>query len=110
MASMTKSHQDSQTDSGMVLASEELERIEKEHRTEGGHSSKGSRRNKDMTPEHSSPFHRSQASYPPHTGGQTFYNSEYGELSELSEGDSYTPPGGCASPRIIHASFFSDEN
>ncbi|XP_018107492.1 vascular endothelial growth factor receptor 3 isoform X1 [Xenopus laevis] len=111
MTSMAyKSHQDSQTDSGMVLASEELERIEKEHRTGGGHSSKGSWRNKDMPPEHSSPYHRSQASYPPQTGGQTFYNSEYGELSELSEGDSYTPPGGCASPGLIHASFFSDEN
>ncbi|XP_053574623.1 vascular endothelial growth factor receptor 3 [Bombina bombina] len=104
-----KGHPDSQTDSGMVLASEELERIENSHRTDGGFSSKGSRRNKEVALGHSSPHNRSQSSYPSYTVGQTFYNSEYGELSEQSEGDSYTPPGGSGSPGLIHASFFSDE-
>ncbi|KAM4748526.1 vascular endothelial growth factor receptor 3 [Rhinophrynus dorsalis] len=105
-----KGHPDNQTDSGMVLASEELERIENRHRTEGTLSNKGSCSTKDQTPGHSSPHNRSQPSYSASTGGQTFYNSEYGELSELSEGDSYTPPGGSGSPGHIHASFFSDEN
>ncbi|XP_075458175.1 vascular endothelial growth factor receptor 3 isoform X2 [Ascaphus truei] len=110
MTHMTyKGHLDNQTDSGMVLASEELERIENRHRTEGEFS-RGSPRNKEVTLGHSSPQERSRPSYPSHTGGQTFYNSEYGELSEHSEGDSYTPPGGSASPGLIHASFFSDEN
>lgn len=105
-----KGHPDNQTDSGMVLASEELERIENRHRTEGGFSSKSSRRNKDTASGCSSPQNRSHPSYPSYSGGQTFYNSEYGELSEHSEGDSFTPPGGSASPRILHASFFSNEN
>ncbi|XP_053319585.1 vascular endothelial growth factor receptor 3 isoform X2 [Spea bombifrons] len=104
-----KNHPDNQTDSGMVLASEELERIENRHRTEEQFS-KGSRRNKELTPAHSSPQQRSQSSYAPCTGGQTFYNSEYGELSEHSEGDSYTPPAGCTVPGLNHDSFFSDEN
>ncbi|XP_071988595.1 vascular endothelial growth factor receptor 3-like isoform X2 [Engystomops pustulosus] len=104
-----KGQPDNQTDSGMVLASEELERIENRHRTDGVYSS--SRRNKEtITPSCSSLQNRSQSSYPSYTGGQTFYNSEYGELSEQSEGDSFTPPGGSGSPDLVHASFFSDEN
>ncbi|XP_075066135.1 vascular endothelial growth factor receptor 3 isoform X2 [Mixophyes fleayi] len=104
-----KGHPDNQTDSGMVLASEELERIENRHRTDGGFS-KSSRRNKEMASGCSSFQNRSHPSYPSYSGGQTFYNSEYGELSEHSEGDSFTPPGGSGSPGLIHASFFSDEN
>ncbi|XP_068134509.1 vascular endothelial growth factor receptor 3 isoform X2 [Hyperolius riggenbachi] len=104
-----KGHPDNQTDSGMVLASEELERIENRHRTDGGFSSNSSRRNKEMSSGCSSPQNRSHTSYPSYSGGQTFYNSEYGELSEQSEGDSFTPPGGSASPGLIHTSFFSDE-
>ncbi|XP_044137054.1 vascular endothelial growth factor receptor 3 isoform X1 [Bufo gargarizans] len=108
---MHKGHPDNQTDSGMVLASEELERIENRHRTDAVYSSKSSRRNKESTtPSCSSLQNRSQSSYPSYSGGQTFYNSEYGELSEQSEGDSFTPPGGSASPDLVHASFFSDEN
>lgn len=106
-----KGHPDNQTDSGMVLASEELERIENRHKTDGVYSSKSSRRNKETTaPSCSSLQNRSQLSYSSYGGGQTFYNSEYGELSEQSEGDSFTPPGGSASPDLVHASFFSDEN
>ncbi|CAN2387230.1 Belongs to the protein kinase superfamily. Tyr protein kinase family. CSF-1 PDGF receptor subfamily [Pristimantis euphronides] len=108
---MHKGQPDSQTDSGMVLASEELERIENRHRTDGVYSSKSSHRNKETTaPSCSSLQNRSQSSYASYSGGQTFYNSEYGELSEQSEGDSYTPPGSSASPDLTHASFFSDEN
>nr|XP_033782894.1 vascular endothelial growth factor receptor 3 isoform X2 [Geotrypetes seraphini] len=103
-----KSHPDNQTDSGMVLASEEFERIEKRHRTEGG-VRKGSSRNTEPIPQHSCHRDRYRPSYQCHIGGQMFYNSEYGELSEHSEGDSYTPPGETASPTTIHASFFSDQ-
>ncbi|XP_069510189.1 vascular endothelial growth factor receptor 3 isoform X4 [Ambystoma mexicanum] len=108
-----KNHTDNQTDSGMVLASEEFERLEKRHRTDGAFSSKGSSRNTDFVSEH--PGHRSRCRppYHSHVGGQTFYNSEYDELSEHSGGpleeDSYTPPGETTSPRTIHASFFSDD-
>ncbi|KAM9311305.1 vascular endothelial growth factor receptor 3 [Gastrophryne carolinensis] len=105
-----KGHPDNQTDSGMVLASEELERIENRHRTEGGFSSKSALRNMEMASGCSSLQNRSQSSYASYSGGQTFYNSEYGELSEQSSGDSFTPPGGSASPGLVHASFFSDEN
>ncbi|XP_069510187.1 vascular endothelial growth factor receptor 3 isoform X2 [Ambystoma mexicanum] len=107
-----KNHTDNQTDSGMVLASEEFERLEKRHRTDGAFS-KGSSRNTDFVSEH--PGHRSRCRppYHSHVGGQTFYNSEYDELSEHSGGpleeDSYTPPGETTSPRTIHASFFSDD-
>ncbi|KAI1898037.1 hypothetical protein AGOR_G00068200 [Albula goreensis] len=76
-----KTHHDSQTDSGMVLASEEFERLEHQHSgilnrsqqmcrspeqvmVSGGQSSR-----------HRPPF-LSQLS------GQTFYNNEYGQLSE----------------------------
>ncbi|KAG9490903.1 hypothetical protein GDO78_006304 [Eleutherodactylus coqui] len=106
-----KGHPDNQTDSGMVLASEELERIENRHRTDGVHSGKSSRRNRETTsPNCSSLQNRSPSSYPSYGGGQTFYNNEYGELSEQSEGDSFTPPGSSASSDLVHASFFSDEN
>uniref|UniRef100_A0A8B9H6D0 Vascular endothelial growth factor receptor 3 n=1 Tax=Astyanax mexicanus TaxID=7994 RepID=A0A8B9H6D0_ASTMX len=64
-----KSHHDSQTDSGMVLASEELERLEHKHR--------GSMMNTERLISSSSrPLFFTQLS------GQTFYNNEYGQLSE----------------------------
>ncbi|XP_069055619.1 vascular endothelial growth factor receptor 3 isoform X1 [Pleurodeles waltl] len=105
-----KSHPDNQTDSGMVLASEEFERIENKHRTDGAFSSNPSN---EFVPEH--PGHRRRCRPPFHSpvGGQMFYNSEYDELSEHSGGpleeDSCTPPGETTSPRTIHASFFSDD-
>ncbi|XP_028907296.1 vascular endothelial growth factor receptor 3 isoform X2 [Ornithorhynchus anatinus] len=106
---MYKTHPDNQTDSGMVLASEEFERIENRHRKEGGFSSKKSSRNVDSNRERSDLRGRCRPSYQSQLGGQTFYNSEYGELSEHSEDGSYTPPGELASPPAIHASFFSDQ-
>uniref|UniRef100_A0A8C1ZII5 Vascular endothelial growth factor receptor 3 n=1 Tax=Cyprinus carpio TaxID=7962 RepID=A0A8C1ZII5_CYPCA len=62
-----KTHHDSQTDSGMVLASDELERFEHKHRGATLKNGSGST----LHP----PFF-SQLS------GQTFYNNEYGQLSE----------------------------
>ncbi|XP_014436650.2 vascular endothelial growth factor receptor 3 isoform X2 [Pelodiscus sinensis] len=105
---MYKTHPDNQTDSGMVLASEELERIENRHRKEGGFS-KGPSRNVELAAEQSDLRARCRPLYRSPVGGQTFYNSEYGELSEHSEDSSYTPPGDGASPSTVHASFFSEQ-
>ncbi|KAM9129699.1 vascular endothelial growth factor receptor 3 isoform 1-T1 [Pangshura tecta] len=104
-----KTHPDNQTDSGMVLASEEFERIENRHRKEGGFSSKGPSRNAELAVEQSDLRGRCRPLYQSQVGGQTFYNSEYGELSEHSEDGSYTPPGEGASPSAVHASFFSEQ-
>uniref|UniRef100_A0A673FK06 Vascular endothelial growth factor receptor 3 n=1 Tax=Sinocyclocheilus rhinocerous TaxID=307959 RepID=A0A673FK06_9TELE len=68
-----KTHHDSQTDSGMVLASDELERFEHKHR---GAMLKTS---STLRP----PFF-SQLS------GQTFYNNEYGQLSEEGVSDFFS--------------------
>ncbi|CAM2118086.1 vascular endothelial growth factor receptor 3 [Caretta caretta] len=106
---MYKTHPDNQTDSGMVLASEEFERLENRHRKEGGFSSKGPSRNAELAVEQSDLRGRCQPLYQSQVGGQTFYNSEYGELSEHSEDGSYTPPGEGASPSAVHASFFSEQ-
>ncbi|XP_039340929.1 vascular endothelial growth factor receptor 3 isoform X4 [Mauremys reevesii] len=104
-----KTHPDNQTDSGMVLASEEFERIENRHRKEGGFSSKGPSQNAELAVEQSDLRGRCRPLYQSQVGGQTFYNSEYGELSEHSEDGSYTPPGEGASPSAVHASFFSEQ-
>uniref|UniRef100_A0A452J0L7 Vascular endothelial growth factor receptor 3 n=1 Tax=Gopherus agassizii TaxID=38772 RepID=A0A452J0L7_9SAUR len=107
-----KTHPDNQTDSGMVLASEEFERIENRHRKEGGFSSKGPSRNAELAVEQLAGVDlrdRCRPLYQSQVGGQTFYNSEYGELSEHSEDGSYTPPGEGASPSAVHASFFSEQ-
>ncbi|XP_010212853.1 PREDICTED: vascular endothelial growth factor receptor 3 isoform X3 [Tinamus guttatus] len=106
---MYKAHPDNQTDSGMVLASEEFERIENRHRKEGGFSSKGPSRTAELSGEQSDLRGRCQPSYGSQVGGQTFYNSEYGELSEHSEDGSCTPPGEGISPSALHASFFSEQ-
>lgn len=106
---MYKAHPDNQTDSGMVLASEEFERIENRHRKEGGFSSKGPNRTAELSAEQSDLRGRCRPSYGSQVGGQTFYNSEYGELSEHSEDGSCTPPGEGASPTALHTSFFSEQ-
>uniref|UniRef100_A0A3Q4B2T7 Vascular endothelial growth factor receptor 3 n=1 Tax=Mola mola TaxID=94237 RepID=A0A3Q4B2T7_MOLML len=80
-------HQDNQTDSGMILASEEFKRIE--HQQTGspltasfgsldGNGSAGSFRHR--------PHFFSQLS------GQTFYNNEYGQLSEEGLCDFFASP------------------
>ncbi|XP_016121923.1 vascular endothelial growth factor receptor 3-like [Sinocyclocheilus grahami] len=84
-----KTHHDSQTDSGMVLASDELERFEHMHRgamlknISAGHS----------TERLSSPSMSSSTLRPPffsQLSGQTFYNNEYGQLSEEGVSDFFS--------------------
>ncbi|XP_061642649.1 vascular endothelial growth factor receptor 3 isoform X4 [Phyllopteryx taeniolatus] len=84
-----KSTQDNQTDSGMVLASEELQRLE--HRQKGAVSKRrmsSSSSTEPLTAPHGSLGRSfgSTSSTRPHflnqLSGQTFYNNEYGHLSE----------------------------
>uniref|UniRef100_H3AXI0 Vascular endothelial growth factor receptor 3 n=1 Tax=Latimeria chalumnae TaxID=7897 RepID=H3AXI0_LATCH len=90
----SKTHPDNQTDSGMVLASEEFERIENKHRREGKCSKKSSRCT-DLISEFSSQASRYRQPCLLQAGGQIFYNSEYGELLEQgedpTEDGSYSP-------------------
>lgn len=72
-------------------------------------SSKGSNQNTDPTVDQSKPRGRGRPLYQSELRGQTFYNSEYGELSEQSEEGSCTPPTEGTSPSLLHASFFSDQ-
>uniref|UniRef100_A0A3Q1F903 Vascular endothelial growth factor receptor 3 n=1 Tax=Acanthochromis polyacanthus TaxID=80966 RepID=A0A3Q1F903_9TELE len=80
-----KAPQDNQTDSGMVLASEEFERIEHNHRgtpLTASHSSPGQ----------SSSSYRQRPNFFSQLSGQTFYNNEYGHLSEEGFCDFYSTP------------------
>ncbi|XP_044060950.1 vascular endothelial growth factor receptor 3 [Siniperca chuatsi] len=95
-----KSPQDNQTDSGMVLASEEFERIEHKHR--GGVSKSrisSSSSTEPLTASHGSPGRSSGAGSSRHRpsffsqlSGQTFYNNEYGHLSEEGFCDFFSSP------------------
>ncbi|XP_062855741.1 vascular endothelial growth factor receptor 3 [Trichomycterus rosablanca] len=88
-----KSHHDSQTDSGMVLASDELERFEHKHRgamnmavgTSTERLIGGSSQNLSMI-RHRPPF------FTQLSAGQTFYNNEYGQLAEESMGEFFSTP------------------
>uniref|UniRef100_A0A669F0K3 Vascular endothelial growth factor receptor 3 n=1 Tax=Oreochromis niloticus TaxID=8128 RepID=A0A669F0K3_ORENI len=89
-----KPPQDNQTDSGMVLASEEFERIEHNH---GGVVLKSS--TEPLTASHSSPDQsratgssRLRPNFFSQLSGQTFYNNEYGHLSEEGFCDFYSSP------------------
>ncbi|XP_030650144.1 vascular endothelial growth factor receptor 3 isoform X2 [Chanos chanos] len=73
-----KAHHDSQTDSGMVLASEELERLEHKHRGKNLHAGRSTER-LITSPSQSS---RHRPAFLSQLSGQTFYNNEYGQLSE----------------------------
>ncbi|XP_058505209.1 vascular endothelial growth factor receptor 3 isoform X1 [Solea solea] len=86
-----KAPQDNQTDSGMVLASEEFERIEHQHRGAALKSRMDSSSSTEpLTASHGSlgqssvgaisPWHR--PTFFSQLSGQTFYNNEYGHLSE----------------------------
>uniref|UniRef100_A0A8C1KJU8 Vascular endothelial growth factor receptor 3 n=1 Tax=Cyprinus carpio TaxID=7962 RepID=A0A8C1KJU8_CYPCA len=89
-----KTHHDSQTDSGMVLASDELERFEHKHRggmlksPSAGRSTERLISSPSMSSDGSSntlrPTFFSQLS------GQTFYNNEYGQLSEEGVSDFFS--------------------
>ncbi|XP_011832276.1 PREDICTED: vascular endothelial growth factor receptor 3 [Mandrillus leucophaeus] len=103
MTPMTyKASVDNQTDSGMVLASEEFEQIESRHRRESGFSCKGPDQSVDVTRAHPDSQGRRRRPDRGARGGQVFYNSEYGELSEPSEEDHCSP-----SARV---SFFTDNS
>uniref|UniRef100_A0A665UV74 Vascular endothelial growth factor receptor 3 n=1 Tax=Echeneis naucrates TaxID=173247 RepID=A0A665UV74_ECHNA len=87
-----KAQQDNQTDSGMVLASEEFERIE--HNRVGSSSS-----TEPLTASHVSLGQSSRATSSVHRpnffsqlSGQTFYNNEYGHLSEDGFCDFFSSP------------------
>ncbi|XP_074530633.1 vascular endothelial growth factor receptor 3 isoform X2 [Halichoeres trimaculatus] len=95
-----KSPQDNQTDSGMVLASEEFERIEHEHRGAASKSRIGSSSSTEpLTVSHGSLGRSSgviSSRHRPHffsqLSGQTFYNNEYGHLSEEGFCDFFSSP------------------
>ncbi|TRY81334.1 hypothetical protein DNTS_029760 [Danionella cerebrum] len=79
-----KIHHDSQTDSGMVLASDELERFEHKHRGNMLKNSVSAGRSTDT--EHlilsSTGGNAFRPPFFSQISGQTFYNNEYGQLSE----------------------------
>lgn len=95
-----KAPQDNQTDSGMVLASEEFERIEHNHKGTVLKSRIGSSSSTEpLTASHSSPGQNSSSSsyrqrpnFFSQLSGQTFYNNEYGHLSEEGFCDFYSTP------------------
>ncbi|XP_055286716.1 vascular endothelial growth factor receptor 3 isoform X2 [Moschus berezovskii] len=91
---------DSQTDSGMVLASEEFEQLESRHREESRLSCKAPGRNVNVTTAHLDPQGRRRPN--PGPRGQVFYNSEYGELAG--------PPEESASTPAAQAPFFTDSS
>lgn len=88
--SSQKTQQDNQTDSGMVLASEEFERIEHKHRGAISTSHQRSRSMERLTGSQDSLGHggdvggasRHRPAFLSQLSGQTFYNNEYGQLSE----------------------------
>uniref|UniRef100_A0A7N6C0T6 Vascular endothelial growth factor receptor 3 n=1 Tax=Anabas testudineus TaxID=64144 RepID=A0A7N6C0T6_ANATE len=87
MMSNCVSPQDNQTDSGMVLASEEFERIEHKHRGAPLTASQGSLGRSSVAV---SSMHR--PNFFSQLSGQTFYNNEYGHLSEEGFCDFFSSP------------------
>ncbi|XP_028815749.1 vascular endothelial growth factor receptor 3 isoform X2 [Denticeps clupeoides] len=104
MTSHKAHHDSSQSDSGMVLASEEFERIEHKHRGPISKSYQMGRSTEHLI----GPVDRSSTHWSPfisHLSGQTFYNNEYGQLSE--EGmvvDFFSTPDQVLSDRACPAS------
>ncbi|XP_061089721.1 vascular endothelial growth factor receptor 3 isoform X1 [Conger conger] len=97
-----KTHHDSQTDSGMVLASEEFERIEHKHRGALSRSQQLSR-SPEQAEESTGQSSRHRPPFLSQISGQTFYNNEYGQLSEEGLCDFFSSPSeggsdGSASP------------
>ncbi|XP_024139143.1 vascular endothelial growth factor receptor 3 isoform X2 [Oryzias melastigma] len=93
-----KTPQENQTDSGMVLASEEFERIEHSHRGAILKSRMSSTSSTEpLTSSHCSlgqntSSSRHRPSFFNQLSGQTFYNNEYGHLSEEGFLDFYSSP------------------
>uniref|UniRef100_A0A3B4X9G2 Vascular endothelial growth factor receptor 3 n=1 Tax=Seriola lalandi dorsalis TaxID=1841481 RepID=A0A3B4X9G2_SERLL len=82
-----KTPQDNQTDSGMVLASEEFERIEHQHRGAPLTASHGS-----LGRSFGASSSRHRPNFFSQLSGQTFYNNEYGHLSEEGFCDFFSSP------------------
>ncbi|XP_041520471.1 vascular endothelial growth factor receptor 3 isoform X1 [Microtus oregoni] len=90
-----KASVDNQTDSGMVLASEEFEQIESRHRQEGSFSScKGPGQHMDIPRGHPDPQGRRRRPTQGAQGGKVFYNSEYGDVSQPCKEDECSPSSG----------------
>ncbi|KAM9850089.1 vascular endothelial growth factor receptor 3 [Aulostomus maculatus] len=93
-----KASQDNQTDSGMVLASEEFERIEHKHRGAVSKSRMGSSSSTEPLTASRGSLVRSVGSprqcpnFFNQLTGQTFYNNEYGHLSEEGFSDFFSSP------------------
>ncbi|KAG5263725.1 hypothetical protein AALO_G00267910 [Alosa alosa] len=83
MTSHKAHHDSSQTDSGMVLASEEFERIEHKHR---GGISRNPQIGRSTERLIGASVHGSRPPFLSQLSGQTFYNNEYGQLSEEGMG------------------------
>ncbi|XP_067240861.1 vascular endothelial growth factor receptor 3 isoform X2 [Chanodichthys erythropterus] len=89
-----KTHHDSQTDSGMVLASDELERFEHKHRgamlknASAGRSTE--RLISSLSVSSSGSISTSRPPFFSQLSGQTFYNNEYGQLSEEGVSDFFS--------------------
>ncbi|XP_051023568.1 vascular endothelial growth factor receptor 3 [Acomys russatus] len=83
-----KASVDNQTDSGMVLASEEFEQIESRHRQEDSFSCKDPGQHMDIPRGHPDPQGRRRRPTQGSQGGKVFYNNEYREVAEpCTEGD-----------------------
>uniref|UniRef100_A0A8C5EVF7 Vascular endothelial growth factor receptor 3 n=1 Tax=Gouania willdenowi TaxID=441366 RepID=A0A8C5EVF7_GOUWI len=98
-----KSPSDNMTDSGMVLASEEFEMIEQSHRSAATKSRMGSSSSTEPLMASHNSLGQSSTSHRPSNiftklSGQTFYNNEYGHLSEegfcdfCSAPNTHSPP------------------
>ncbi|KAM9470494.1 vascular endothelial growth factor receptor 3 [Clarias gariepinus] len=89
-----KSHHDSQTDSGMVLASEELERLEHTHRGVMLTMATGNSTEHliDGSSENSISMSRHRPTFFTQLSGQTFYNNEYGQLGEEGMSEFFSMP------------------
>ncbi|XP_057632117.1 vascular endothelial growth factor receptor 3 isoform X2 [Chionomys nivalis] len=98
-----KASVDNQTDSGMVLASEEFEQIESRHRQEGSFSCKGPGQHMDIPRGHPDPQGRRRRPTQGAQGGKVFYNSEYGEVSQPCKEDKCSPSAG--SPFFTDSSY-----
>lgn len=97
-----KASVDNQTDSGMVLASEEFEQIESRHRQEGSFSRKDPGQHMDISRGHPDLQGRRRRPTQGAQGGKVFYNNEYGEVSQpCTEGDCCPSAG---------STFFADSN
>lgn len=102
-----KTHHDSQTDSGMVLASDELERFEHKHRGAMLKNPSAGRSTERLISSSSVSSNGSLNTLRPgffsQLSGQTFYNNEYGQLSEEGVSDFFSSSDQAAYDRACPA-------